>query len=68
MIETTPLFDNLVCNYMALLYSSRSLKALSKYPVKSNIEDFYCSTKATKNSKIMLKSSQYLRKIASNFR
>jgi len=39
-----------------------------KYPTKSNLEDFYCSNKWTKNSNIMQQSSQILRKNSLNFK
>jgi hypothetical protein len=38
-----------------------------KYPTKSNVEDFYCSNKWTRNSNIMQQSSQTLRRNSFNF-
>lgn len=38
-----------------------------KYPTKSNLEDFYCSNKWTRNSNIMQQSSQTLRRNSFNF-
>jgi NADH dehydrogenase/NADH:ubiquinone oxidoreductase subunit G len=67
-IENPSLFDKSVYLYTSLLYNTPALKRVSKFPIKSTLEDFYCSTKTTKNSKVMLESSQYLRKISSNFR
>jgi NADH-quinone oxidoreductase chain G len=40
---------------------------LQLYPLKSNLEDFYSSNKATKNSAIMSQCSQEMRKISTNF-
>lgn len=41
---------------------------ISNYPLKSNLEDFYCSNRLTKNSLVMLKCSQALRKNTNNFK
>jgi len=72
MIENPLLFDGLNNNFSFLCYGDKksynTINYLYKYPTKSNIEDFYCSNKSTKNSKIMQQSSQYLRRISSNFR
>jgi hypothetical protein len=40
---------------------------IKKYPLKSTIEDFYCSTKFTKNSFAMIQCSQYKRIYETNF-
>lgn len=40
---------------------------IKKYPLKSSIEDFYCSTKFTKNSFVMNQCSQYKRVSETNF-
>lgn len=72
MIENPLLFDGLNINFSFLCYEDKksfnNINYLYKYPTKSSIEDFYCSNKSTKNSKIMQQSSQYLRRISSNFR
>lgn len=69
IIEKATLFDNLDKKFTTLFFGNLSTetKYLYKYPVKSNIEDFYCTNKSTKNSKIMQQSSQYLRKSSLNF-
>jgi NADH dehydrogenase/NADH:ubiquinone oxidoreductase subunit G len=67
IVEAPSLFDTLYVSYSSLFFLDNSFKQVSKYPVKSNLEDFYCSTKFTKNSKVMLQSSQYLRRKSSNF-
>ena len=64
------LFDETKSIYNFLSYSSCKgylISFLLKYPIKANIEDFYCSTKSTKNSKTMQKSSQHLRNMSNNF-
>lgn len=69
IIENPTLFDNINKNFSALFYiNNKTINYLYKYPTKSNIEDFYCSNKTTKNSKVMQQSSQYLRKLSSNFK
>jgi NADH dehydrogenase/NADH:ubiquinone oxidoreductase subunit G len=40
---------------------------IKRYPLKSTIEDFYCSTKFTKNSFAMIQCSQYKRIYETNF-
>jgi NADH-quinone oxidoreductase chain G len=73
IVDNSFLFDNLENKLSSVLYSSSnrfmgSTNYILKYPMKSSIEDFYCSNKSTKNSKVMQQSSQYLRKTTSNFK
>lgn len=71
IVENSSLFDDINRKYTSLFYNNKDLfnktKYLYKYPAKSNIEDFYCTNKSTKNSKVMQQSSQYLRKLSSNY-
>lgn len=56
------------CSSIGLKFSNfSSIKKLQKYPLKGNLEDFYCSSKSTKNSLVMQQCSQVLRKQSSNF-
>ena len=57
--------SNFVCSVSSQL--NTTLGFISKYPNKMLVEDFYCSNKASRNSKVMLQSSQELRKFSSNF-
>lgn len=57
-----------------LLIKGQSMKAsfsnlniISNYPMKSSIEDFYCSNVLTRNSLTMLKCSQLRRNTSTNF-
>jgi NADH-quinone oxidoreductase chain G len=73
IVDNSALFDNFDKKLSPVLYFSTdvfmgSTNYVPKYPMKSSIEDFYCSNKSTKNSKVMQQSSQYLRKISSNFK
>jgi NADH-quinone oxidoreductase subunit G len=73
IVDNSALFDNFDKKLSPVLYSSTdafmgSTNYVPKYPMKPSIEDFYCSNKSTKNSKVMQQSSQYLRKISSNFK
>lgn len=65
------LFDEINKIYATLNYKSinflKHIQQLSKYPTKSNLEDFYCSNKYTKNSINMLQCSQQIRTIRTNF-
>jgi hypothetical protein len=71
MVNNPLLFDSVNKKYFFLLNDKATnngvLKYLYKYPTKSIIEDFYISTKSTKNSKTMQQSSQFFRKNSSNF-
>lgn len=53
------------------LFSKTTIKTdiglIQKYPLKSTLEDFYCSNSCTKNSIIMQKCSQSVRKNFTNF-
>ena len=42
-------------------------KTLCKFPIKSSVEDFYCSNKMTRYSLTMVKCSQEFRKLQNNF-
>jgi NADH dehydrogenase/NADH:ubiquinone oxidoreductase subunit G len=46
---------------------NRDYIKIQSYPLKSNLEDFYCSNQFTKNSIIMQKCSQKVRKKETNF-
>jgi NADH dehydrogenase (ubiquinone) Fe-S protein 1 len=64
------LFNSIKNQLSATLNKNQSLKSSSfyrLYPLKSVIEDFYCSNKYTKNSIVMLESSQNIRKNATSF-
>ena len=62
------LFDSLENIYTRIAYEDYyHMNYVYKYPTKSNLEDFYCSNKWTRNSNIMQQSSQTLRKNSSNF-
>lgn len=65
------LFNEINKIYTNLSYKNNNfikhIEQLSKYPTKSNLEDFYCSNKTTKNSINMLQCSQQIRKIKTNF-
>lgn len=63
------LFDKIQRVYSTMHFKTINLwvDQLSKYPTKSNLEDFYCSTKATKNSLNMLQSSRLIRTRKLNF-
>jgi len=70
LASSSGMFDNMTKKYISLFNSSKhtmSLNYLTKYPTKANLEDFYLSNKTTKNSPTMMESSQYLRKLSSNF-
>lgn len=54
-------------SYLCYKLNSKNVDFVYKYPVKPNLEDFYCSNKTSKNSLIMQKSSQAKRKINTNF-
>jgi hypothetical protein len=69
-VQNPTVFDslkksNFVCSVSSQL--DTTLGFISKYPNKMLVEDFYCSNKASRNSKAMLQSSQELRKFSSNF-
>lgn len=71
IIENYWLFDEINKIYGTLNYKSinffKHIEQLSKYPTKSNLEDFYCSNKSTRNSINMLQCSQQIRTIRTNF-
>lgn len=71
IVENYWLFDEINKIYGTLNYKTlnfvKHIEQLSKYPTKSNLEDFYCSNKATKNSINMLQCSQQIRTIRTNF-
>ena len=45
----------------------KSIDQVSKYPLKSNLEDYYCSNQFLKNSNIMQNASQVKRMFYKNF-
>jgi NADH-quinone oxidoreductase subunit G len=51
----------------SISYDSLSTVIISKYPSKFILENFYSSSKMTKNSNTMLKCSQGIRKSSNNF-
>lgn len=71
IIKTPVLFNNNNINYTLLCFKNikylKSTNFLYKHPIKANIENFHCSTNATKNSLTMQKASQLLIKTVSNF-
>jgi NADH-quinone oxidoreductase chain G len=71
IVENYWLFDEINKIYGTLNYKTinflKNIEQLSKYPTKSNLEDFYCSNKATRNSINMLQCSQQIRTIRTNF-
>lgn len=71
IVENYWLFDEINKIYSSLNYKTinfvKHIEQLSKYPTKSNLEDFYCSNKTTKNSINMLQCSQQVRKIRTSF-
>lgn len=58
-------------NTISLLLSknilSKDFITIKSYPLKSNLEDFYCSNQFSKNSIVMQKCSQKIRKDSVNF-
>jgi len=58
-------------NSIKLIFSKNILNKdfikVQLYPLKSNLEDFYCSNQFTKNSIVMQKCSQKVRKEGTNF-
>lgn len=71
MTNNLNLFDNRQNLYSKLCFNEKNYlnnsKFLYKYPIKSNLEDFYRSNTLTKNSKLMQQSSQFLRLNSNNF-
>jgi len=64
IVKFPALFESMDKKYISFFApkkEQKQLRFLYKYPTKSNLEDFYCSNKSTKNSSIMLESSQFLR-------
>ena len=68
-IQNTSLFNNTYKKFSLnfLLKSNTASYNFSTYPIKPANEDFYRSNKFTKNSIIMNKCSQELRKVNDNF-
>jgi len=65
IIKTPSLFESLENVYTSIAHEIYfNTHYVYKYPTKSNLEDFYCSNKWTRNSTIMQQSSQALRKIS----
>jgi len=68
MVKTPELFANRINNFSFLIYKNfTNINFLYHYPVKATLEDFHCGSKTSKNSIIMQKSSQTLRKLSNNF-
>lgn len=69
MIYKPSLFDKNYKYFISLGQNKNYVKKskLMKYPTKSNLMDFYCSSKITKSSPNMIASSLALREITSNF-
>ena len=66
ILKSTDKFNSLK-NILSKTIADKSLITISSYPLKSNLEDFYCSNLFTKNSIIMQKCSQRVRKDSTNF-
>jgi len=54
-------------NLLSTNFLDKGFVKIGLYPLKSNLEDFYCSNVFTKNSIVMQKCSQKVRKNSSNF-
>jgi len=70
ILEQPSLFNAMIKKFIFLYNTKKYVKVLRhlyKYPTKPSLEDFYLSNKVTKNSSIMLESSQYLQKLTNNF-
>jgi len=70
IVGNTQLFTSIKSQFTNFLNKKQTFKKSSTYklyPLKSSIEDFYCSNKYTKNSIVMTESSQNIRKRATNF-
>ena len=66
IIKSTNKFNSLK-NIISKTLINDGFITISSYPLKSNLEDFYCSNLFTKNSTIMQKCSQRVRKDFTNF-
>ena len=69
LVKYPSLFETMENVYTHVTYENFfHINYVYKYPAKSNLEDFYCSSKWTKNSNIMQQSSQILRKNSLNLK
>jgi len=68
IVHNVKLFESNEKIFSYNFFSNFNIKnSISTYPLKSVIEDFYCSNKATKKSLVMSQCSQEYRKTYTNF-